>query len=51
LRFRNSRKEAEQKQYAAIKEIIQDVLGGEPSLRTFNVEGSTTHRISAPKAP
>ena len=53
LSFWNSREDAERynrEQYPTIKEMMRHLLEGDPVIRTFNVETSTTHRITAGKA-
>jgi len=53
LSFWNSREDAERyqrEQYPAIQEMIRYLLETEPSIRTFNVDSSTTHKIAASKA-
>jgi heme-degrading monooxygenase HmoA len=53
LSFWNSREDAERynrEQYPTIKEMMRHLLEGDPVIRTFNVESSTTHRITAGKA-
>ena len=53
LSFWNTKEDAERyrrEQYPAIHEMIQSLLDGEPVIRTFNVDYSTTHRIAASKA-
>ena len=53
LSFWNSREDAERyhrEQYPAIKEMLRPLLDGDPVIRTFNVDSSTTHRITAGKA-
>jgi len=53
LSFWNSREDAERyhrEQYPAIHEMVRNLLEGEPVVRTFHVDSSTTHRISAGKA-
>jgi heme-degrading monooxygenase HmoA len=51
--FWNTREDAERynrEQYPAVHEMIRPLLETEPSIRTFNVDSSTTHRIAAGKA-
>jgi heme-degrading monooxygenase HmoA len=53
LIFWNSKEEAEQyhrEQYPKISEMLSGLLDGALVIRTFNVESSTTHRITAGKA-
>ena len=53
LSFWNSRDDAvryHREQYPAIQEMMRHLLEGEPVIRTFNVDSSTTHRITAGKA-
>jgi heme-degrading monooxygenase HmoA len=53
LSFWNSKEDAERyhrEQYPAIHEMMRHLLEGEPVIRTFNVDSSTTHRITAGKA-
>jgi len=53
LSFWNSREDAERyrrEQYPAIHEMVRNLLEGEPVVRTFQVDSSTTHRIAAGKA-
>lgn len=52
LSFWNSKEDAERyhrEQYPAIHEMVRSLLEGEPVIRTFNVDSSTTHRIAAGK--
>jgi len=53
LSFWNSKEDAEKyqrEQYPAIHEMLRHLLEAEPVVRTFNVDSSTTHRITAGKA-
>jgi heme-degrading monooxygenase HmoA len=53
LSFWNSREDAERyhrEQYPAIHQMVKHLLEAEPVVRTFNVDSSTTHRITAGKA-
>ena len=53
LSFWNSKEDAERyhrEKYPAIHEMMRHLLEGEPVIRTFNVDSSTTHRITAGKA-
>jgi quinol monooxygenase YgiN len=53
ISFWNSKEDAEryrQEQYPAIHQMIRPLLDGEPVVRTFNVDTSTTHKITATKA-
>jgi heme-degrading monooxygenase HmoA len=53
LSFWNSKEDAERyhrEQYPAIQAMMRHLLEGEPVIRTFNVDSSTTHRITAGKA-
>jgi len=53
LSFWNSKEAAEKyqrEQYPAIHEMLRHLLEAEPVVRTFNVDSSTTHRITAGKA-
>jgi quinol monooxygenase YgiN len=53
LSFWNSREDAERyhrEQYPAIREMMRHLLQAEPVIRTFNVDSSTSHRITAGKA-
>jgi len=53
LSFWNSKEDAERyhrEQYPAIHEMMRHLLEGEPVIRTFNVDSSTTHKITAGKA-
>ena len=53
LSFWNSKEDAERyhrEQYPAIHEMMRHLVEGEPVIRTFNVDSSTTHRITAGKA-
>jgi heme-degrading monooxygenase HmoA len=37
-------------EYQKVKETVQNLLEGEPMIRTFDVHSSITHRIAAGKA-
>ena len=53
LSFWNTKEDADRyrrEQYPAIHEMIRALLDGEPVIKTFNVDYSTTHRIAASKA-
>lgn len=53
LSFWNTREDAERyhrEQYPAIQEMMRHLLEAEPVIRTFNVDSSITHRITAGKA-
>lgn len=53
ISFWNSEEDAEryhQEQYSHIQETLQHLMETEPNIRTFDVQFSTTHRISARKA-
>jgi len=53
LSFWNTKVDAEQyhrAEYPKVHEMVQDLLDGEPVIRTFDVHTSTTHRIAAGKA-
>lgn len=53
LSFWNSKEDAERyhrEQYPQIHETIKHLLETDPVIRTFDVQSSTTHRISARKA-
>jgi heme-degrading monooxygenase HmoA len=53
LSFWNSKEDAEryhQEQYPQIHEMLKHLLETEPVIRTFDVQASTTHRITARKA-
>jgi quinol monooxygenase YgiN len=53
ISFWNTKEDAERyhrEQYPAIHEMIRPHLDGEPVVRTFNVDSSTTHKIAASKA-
>lgn len=53
LSFWNSKEDAEQyhkEQFSKIQESVKHLLKAEPTVRTFEVHTSTTHRISAGKA-
>jgi heme-degrading monooxygenase HmoA len=53
LSFWNTKEDAEQyhrAEYPKIQEILRPLLAGEPVIRTFEVQTSTTHRITADKA-
>ena len=49
----NSKEDAERyhrEQYPQVHDVLKHLLEGEPIIRTFNVQSSTTHRIIARKA-
>jgi quinol monooxygenase YgiN len=51
--FWNSKEDAEryhQEQFPKINEMLTNLLEGPPVIRTFNVDSSTIHRITAGKA-
>jgi len=53
LSFWDSKEDAElyrREQYPQINEMLKHVLETEPVIRTFDVQASTTHRITARKA-
>jgi heme-degrading monooxygenase HmoA len=53
LSFWNSKEDAERyhrEQYPKISEMLSGLLDAPPAIRTFNVDSSTTHRITAGKA-
>jgi heme-degrading monooxygenase HmoA len=53
LSFWNTREDAERynrEQYPAVHDMVRHLLETEPAIRTFNVNTSTTHKISASKA-
>ena len=53
LSFWNSKEDAERyhrEQYAQIHETMKHLLETDPVIRTFDVQSSTTHRISAREA-
>jgi quinol monooxygenase YgiN len=53
LSFWNKKEDAERyhrEQYPKINEILKPLLETEPVIRTFDVNTSTTHRITAGKA-
>ena len=53
LSFWNSKEDAEryhQEQYPQIHEMLKHLLETKPIIRTFDVQASTTHRITASKA-
>jgi heme-degrading monooxygenase HmoA len=53
LSFWNTKEDAERyqrEQYPAVHEIVRNLLEAEPEIRTFNVDSSTMHRITASKA-
>ena len=53
LSFWNSKEDAERyhrEQYSKISEMLSGLLDSPPVIRTFNVDSSTTHRITAGKA-
>jgi heme-degrading monooxygenase HmoA len=50
LSFWNTREDAERynrEQYPAVHEMVRHLLETEPAIRTFNVDTSTTHKITA----
>jgi len=53
LSFWNTREDAEQyhrAEYPKVNEMVRHLLEAEPTIRTFDVHTSTTHRIAAGKA-
>ena len=53
LSFWNSKEDAEryhQEQYPKINEMLKHLIETEPAIRTFDVQASTTHQITARKA-
>lgn len=53
LSFWNTREDAEQyhrAEYPKVQEILRPLLDAEPVIRTFDVDISTTHKISASRA-
>jgi quinol monooxygenase YgiN len=53
ISFWNTKEDAERyhrEQYPAIHEMIRPLLDAEPVVRTFKVDSSTTHKITASKA-
>jgi heme-degrading monooxygenase HmoA len=53
LSFWDSKEDAQRyhrEQYPQVHEIMKHLLEAEPVIRTFDVESSTTHRITARKA-
>lgn len=53
LSFWNSKEDAEryhQEQYPKVHEMLKHLIEGEPAIRTFDVQTSTTHQITAKKA-
>jgi heme-degrading monooxygenase HmoA len=53
ISFWNKKEDADryqEEQYAAIHDMIRHLLEAEPVVRTFNVDSSTTHKITASKA-
>ena len=53
LSFWNSKEDAERyhrEQYPQIHEMLKHLLETEPQIRTFDVQSSTTHRITERKA-
>ena len=53
LSFWDRKEDAElyhREQYPQIHEMLKHLLETEPIIRTFDVQASTTHRITAPKA-
>jgi len=53
ISFWNTKEDAERyhrEQYPAVQQIIKPLLDGEPVVRTFNVDSSTTHKVVAEQA-
>jgi quinol monooxygenase YgiN len=53
ISFWNSKEDAERyhrEQYPAIQQMIRHLLDAEPVVRTFNVDSSTSHKVTAEKA-
>lgn len=53
LSFWNSKEDAEryhQEQYPKIQEMLKHLIEAEPAIRTFDVQTSTAHQITARKA-
>jgi quinol monooxygenase YgiN len=53
LSFWSSKEDAEryhQEQYLKIQEMLKPLIEDEPVIRTFDVQTSTTHHITARKA-
>jgi heme-degrading monooxygenase HmoA len=53
LSFWNSKEDAEhyqEEQYPKVHEMLQHLMDSEPAIRTFDVQASTTHQITARKA-
>ena len=53
ISFWNTKEDAEhyhREQYPVVQQMIRPLLDAEPVVRTFNVDSSTTHKISAEKA-
>ena len=53
LSFWNSKEDADRyhrEQYPQVHEMLKPLLENEPMIRTFDVQSSTTHRITARKA-
>jgi heme-degrading monooxygenase HmoA len=53
ISFWNTREDAEryqEEQYPAVHDMVRHLLETEPVVRTFNVDSSTTHKISHEKA-
>ena len=53
MSFWNSKEDAEryhQEQYTKINEMLKHLIETEPAIRTFAVQTSTTHQITARKA-
>jgi heme-degrading monooxygenase HmoA len=53
ISFWNSKQDAEQyhkAEYANVQETLRPMLDAEPTIRTFEVHTSTTHKITADKA-
>ena len=53
ISFWETREDAEQyhrSDYQKVHELVRPILDGEPNIRTFEVDTSTTHKIKARKA-
>jgi N-acetyl-anhydromuramyl-L-alanine amidase AmpD len=53
MSFWNSKEDAEryhEEQYPKIQEMLKNLIENEPAIRTFDVQSSTTHQITARKA-
>jgi hypothetical protein len=53
ISFWNSRQDAErynQEQYPKVNEIISDIVDSAPVIKTFNVDMSTSHKVTVGKA-